>query len=52
MKDLLIGLEFKIEREVYLPREVLLERISHESRKLDYEGVYLYPNIVKIPSSS
>jgi hypothetical protein len=52
IKDLFIGLEFKIEREVDLLHEPPLIRIDHESRKLDYEGIYLYPNMVKIPSSS
>ncbi|CAH0164014.1 hypothetical protein SRABI27_00855 [Pedobacter sp. Bi27] len=52
VKDLFIGLEFKIEREVDLPHQPPLIHIAHESRKSDYEGIYLYPNIVKIPSSS
>jgi len=52
VKELFIGLEFKIEREVDLPHEPPLIRIDHESRKSGYEGIYLYPNMVKIPSSS
>ena len=52
IKDLFIGLEFKIEREVDIPQELLLKRINPELSKLDYEGIYLYPNMVKIPSSS
>ena len=37
IKHLFIGLEFKIEREVDLPQELLLKRIGQELRKLDYE---------------
>lgn len=52
VKYLFIGLEFKIEQEVDLHQERLLSRVTYELRKLDYEGIYLYPNIVKVPSSS
>lgn len=36
VKELFIGLEFKIEREVDIPGEVLLERIAKELKKQDY----------------
>lgn len=34
IKDLFIGLEFRIEQEVDLPPELLLSRIIHKFRKL------------------
>lgn len=37
IKDLFIGLEFKIKQEVDLPQELLLKRIREELGKLDYE---------------
>ncbi|WP_431292489.1 hypothetical protein [Pedobacter sp. P26] len=39
IRDLFIGLEFKIEREVEIPEEILIKRIIQELRKLDYEVV-------------
>jgi hypothetical protein len=39
IKDLFIGLEFKIEQEVEIPEEILINRIIQELRKLDYEVV-------------
>lgn len=39
IKDLFIGLEFKIEREVDLPHQVLFDRITQELEALDYEVV-------------
>ncbi|WP_029278080.1 hypothetical protein [Pedobacter borealis] len=39
IKDLFIGLEFKIEREVDLPHQILFDRITRELEALDYEVV-------------
>ena len=39
IKDLFIGLEFKIEREVDLPHQVLFDRITQELEALDYKVV-------------
>jgi hypothetical protein len=39
IKDLFIGLEFKIEREVDIPKELLFDRIARELETLDYEVV-------------
>ena len=46
-KELFIGLEFKIEREVDLPQELLLKRISEELRKLDYEIIKQSADVIR-----
>ena len=47
IKDLFIGLEFKIEQEVDLPQELLLKRISEELRKLDYEIIKQSADVIR-----
>lgn len=39
IKDLFIGLEFKIEQEVDLSHQILFDRITRELEALDYEVV-------------
>ena len=47
VKELFIGLEFKIEREVDLPQELLLKRISEELRKLDYKIIKQSADVIR-----
>jgi hypothetical protein len=43
IKDLFIGFEFKIEREVDIPHQLLFDRIIQELEKLDYKVVEELP---------